>query len=67
MDVSAAETAFTARFSPDLYFRFWREMLSSMPISKSWKTSAVPPALKNGSDMPVFGKAFEATIILSSA
>ena len=44
-----------------LSFSAWRHLprnLSTTPISASWMASAVPPKLKNGSEMPVFGTRF---------
>ena len=38
-----------------------------MPISNICKASDVPPELKNGSDIPVFGIEFVTTAILSAA
>ena len=38
-----------------------------IPISKICRASDVPPELKNGSEIPVFGMEFVTTAILSAA
>ena len=48
-------------------FSLLREILSKIPHIANSIISAVPPALKNGNEIPVFGIEFVTTAILSAA